>query len=107
MKPLWQKIADAKLNTVWQAFLGTIEPEQGKFDFSVVDGISRMHAATPTPGASVVRDLEERHSSYPPDWLKKDYEKYPRMQLANGKSIEVSAPSAMQPRLPTPAPSPP
>jgi len=28
-------------------------------------------------------------SSYPPDWLKKDFEKYPRAQLKDGKSIEV------------------
>ena len=91
MKPLWAKIADAKLNTVLAGVSwAQIEPEPGKFDFSVVDGIipdARSH------GLHLVllwfATWKNGTSSYPPDWLKKDYEKYPRMQLANGKSIEV------------------
>jgi hypothetical protein len=91
MKPLWSKIADAKLNTVLAGVSwAQIEPEEGKFDFSVVDGIipdARSH------GLHLVllwfATWKNGTSSYPPDWLKKDFERYPRVQLADGKSIEV------------------
>jgi len=40
MKPLWDKIVESKINTVLAGVSwAQIEPEQGKFDFSVVDGI--------------------------------------------------------------------
>ena len=91
MKPLWDKIVESKLNTVLAGVSwAQIEPQEGKFDFSVVDGIvpdARSH------GLHLVllwfATWKNGTSSYPPDWLKKDYEKYPRAQLKDGKSIEV------------------
>ena len=91
MKPLWDKIVESKINTVLAGVSwAQIEPEQGKFDFSVVDGIvpdARSH------GLHLVllwfATWKNGTSSYPPDWLKKDFEKYPRAQLKDGKSIEV------------------
>ena len=91
MKPLWDKIVESKLNTVLAGVSwAQIEPEQGKFDFSVVDGIvldAHSH------GLHLVllwfATWKNGTSSYPPDWLKKDFEKYPRAQLKDGKSIEV------------------
>jgi len=70
-----------------------IEPEEGKFDFSVVDGIIRD---------ARIHDLhlvllwfaswKNSLSSYPPDWVKKDFERFPRAQVTGGKSIELLSP---------------
>ena len=39
MQPIWQKLAAMHLNTVVAAVAWeTIEPQEGKFDFTVVDG---------------------------------------------------------------------
>jgi hypothetical protein len=42
MKPVWPKLVDTKLNSVLAAVSRTqIEPEEGKFDFHVLDGVIR------------------------------------------------------------------
>ena len=91
MKPLWDKIVESKINTVLAGVSwAQIEPEQGKFDFSVVDGIVRDARSHGLHLALLwFATWKNGTSSYPPDWLKKDYERYPRAQLADGKSIEV------------------
>ena len=94
MKPIWPKLVEAKLNTVLATVAwNQIEPEEGKFDFSVVDGIIRD---------ARIHDLhlvllwfaswKNSLSSYPPDWVKKDFERFPRAQVTGGKSIELLSP---------------
>ena len=40
MKPVWPKLVDAKLNTVLAGVSwNQIEPQEGKFDFSVLDNV--------------------------------------------------------------------
>jgi len=94
MKPVWSKLTEAKLNTVLAAVCwNQIEPEEGKFDFSTLDG--------------VIRDARSHHlrlvllwfaswknglSSYPPDWVKRDFERFPRARIAEGRSIELLSP---------------
>jgi hypothetical protein len=91
MTPVWPKLVAAKLNTVLAGVSwNQIEPQEGKFDFSVLDG--------------VIRDARNHNlrlvllwfgswknalSSYPPDWLKKDYKRFPRIQVQAGKTIEL------------------
>ena len=94
MKPIWSKLVEAKLNTVLATVAwNQIEPQEGKFDFSVVDGIIRdarihnLHLVL-LWFASWKNSL----SSYPPDWVKKDFERFPRAQVAGGKSIELLSP---------------
>ena len=42
MTPLWPRLVDAKLNCVLAGVSwAQIEPEEGKFDFSVLDGVIR------------------------------------------------------------------
>jgi len=94
MKAVWPKLVRAKLNTVLTPVSwAQIEPQEGTFDFTVLDAI--------------IRDARERNlhlallwfaswknglSSYPPDWIKKDFERFPRAQIQNGKSIELLTP---------------
>jgi len=123
MKPLWAKMAVSKLNTVLAGVSwAQIEPQEGKFDFSVLDG--------------VIRDARSHNlrlvllwfgtwknglSSYPPDWVKKDFDRFPRAQMVGDNTLarlrrathtghgelehrNCSAPSAMPPGTPMRAP---
>ena len=94
MKPVWSKLVEAKLNTVLATVAwNQVEPQEGKFDFSVVDGIIRdarshnLHLVL-LWFASWKNSL----SSYAPDWVKRDFERFPRAQVASGKSIELLSP---------------
>jgi len=94
MKPIWSKLVEAKLNTVLATVAwNQIEPQEGTFDFSMVDGIIRdarshnLHLVL-LWFASWKNGL----SSYPPDWVKKNFERFPRAQIAGDKSIELLSP---------------
>jgi len=91
MRPLWSKLVDAKLNTVLAGVSwNQIEPQEGKFDFSALDGIvrdARIHNLRLV--LLWFGSWKNSWSSYPPDWVKKDFERFPRVQTAGGKSIEV------------------
>ena len=94
MKPLWPKLVRAKINTVLAGVSwDQIEPQEGKFDFSVLDGVIRdarnnnLHLAL-LWFASWKNGL----SSYPPDWVKKDFERFPRAQIRTGQTIELLTP---------------
>jgi hypothetical protein len=94
MQPIWAKLVEARLNTVLAGVSwAQIEPEEGKFDFSVLDGIIQ------DAGSHNLRlvllwfaSYKNGSSSYPPDWLKKDFERFPRGQVAGGRSIELLSP---------------
>jgi Domain of unknown function (DUF5597)/Beta-galactosidase len=91
MKPVWARLAEAKLNTVLAGVSwNQIEPREGKFDFSVLDGViqgarsQNLHLALLWFGS-----WKNALSSYPPDWVKKDYKRFPRVQVQVGKTIEL------------------
>jgi hypothetical protein len=90
MKPIWPKLVETHFNTVLAGVSwAQIEPEEGKFDFSVQDGIIQaarshnLHLVLLWFGS-----WKNGLSSYPPDWLKKDFERFPRAQATAGRSIE-------------------
>ena len=86
MKPVWSKLVERKVNTVLAGVSwAQIEPQEGKFDFTVLDGVirdARSHNLRLVPlwFASWKNSL----SSYPPDWVKKDFERFPRAQIVGG-----------------------
>jgi hypothetical protein len=94
MKPIWPKLAASKFNTVLAGVSwAQIEPQEGKFDFSVLDGIIRdAHSHNLRLVLLWFGSWKNSLSSYPPDWLKKDFERFPRAQVAGGKSIELLSP---------------
>jgi hypothetical protein len=94
MAPIWPKLKGMNLNTIlapvaWE----TIEPVEGRFDFSNVDGLLK--------GA---RDHDMRlvllwfgtwkntYSSYVPGWVKRDGARFPRVQTADGRGTERLSP---------------
>ena len=94
MEPIWPKLVAANLNAVlvgvsWAQF----EPEEGNFNYTQVDG--------------VIAKARENHlrlvfiwfgcwkngtSSYPPYWVKKDFVRFPRIQIGEGKTVSISGP---------------
>jgi hypothetical protein len=94
MKPIWAKLVEAKLNTVLATVAwNQIEPQEGKVDFSVVDGIIRDARSHNLRLVLLwFASWKNSLSSYPPDWVKKDFERFPRAQIAGGQSIELLSP---------------
>tara|TARA_R110000822_G_scaffold279554_3_gene401266 strand:+ start:573 stop:2384 length:1812 start_codon:yes stop_codon:yes gene_type:complete len=79
MQPIWNRMAEKKLNTViapisWEL----IEPEEGKFDFSIVD--SAVEGAR-KEGLKLVLiwfgSWKNGKSTYIPGWVKTDTKRFP------------------------------
>ena len=91
MKPVWAKLVETNLNIVIAGVSwAQIEPAEGKFDFKVVDGViegARSHNLRLV--LIWFASWKNGLSSYPPDWLKKDFARYPRVQIEKGRTIEL------------------
>ena len=89
MKPIWPKIVEAKLNTVLAGVSwAQIEPQEGKFDFSVLDGIIRDARSHNLRLVLLwFGTWKNGLSSYPPDWVKKDFERFPRAQIVGDDTL--------------------
>jgi hypothetical protein len=91
LDPLWKPIKAMNLNTVLVAVSWElIEPEEGKFDFSLVDGIlkgARDHNLKVIP--LWFGSWKNGLSHYAPEWVKKDTRRFPRIILENGKPTET------------------
>jgi beta-galactosidase GanA len=94
MKSAWPKLVEAKVNTVLAGVSwAQLEPEEGKYDFTRVDGViqgARSH------NLRLVflwfASWKNSLSSYPPGWVKRNFERFPRAQTSGGKSIELLSP---------------
>ncbi len=91
MKPVWPRLAKMHLNTVltgmsWAQF----EPEQGKFDYALVDDLL---AGARQQNLKIIfvwfGSWKNGLSSFAPAWVKADQNRFPRAQLGSGRSIEV------------------
>ena len=91
MAPIWKSMLDLHLNTVlagvsWEL----IEPEEGHYDFRLVDGLiegARRH------NLRLVflwfGSWKNGMSSYIPLWVKKDYKRFERVHVQDGRTTEV------------------
>lgn len=94
MKPVWPRLAALHLNTVvtpvaWE----TIEPEEGKFDFSCVDGL--LEGARANNLKLVILwfgSWKNTYSSYVPAWVKENLARFPRVQMSDGRDTERLSP---------------
>ncbi|MGH8168470.1 MAG: DUF5597 domain-containing protein, partial [Woeseiaceae bacterium] len=91
LEPHWKKLAAMHLNTVlapvsWEL----IEPDEGRFDFSLVDGLVRDARAS---GLRLVLlwfgSYKNSMSSYVPAWVKRRQDRFPRAESADGVSQEI------------------
>ena len=89
MKPLWPKLVAAHLNTVlatvsWEL----IEPEQGKFDFRLVDGLLKDARANNLHLVILwFASWKNGKSNYQPLWVKTNQERFPLACSEDGKSL--------------------
>jgi beta-galactosidase GanA len=86
MKPAWPKIVEAKLNTVLAGVSwAQIEPQEGKYDFTVLDGVIRDARSHNLRLVLLwFGTWKNGQSSYLPDWVKRDFERFPRAQIVGG-----------------------
>ncbi len=94
MRPIWPKLARMNLNTVlavvsWEQF----EPEEGKFNFAIVDGLiesARRHNLR--LALLWFGSWKNATSRYAADWVKADGKRFPRVKNRDGKSLEILSP---------------
>jgi hypothetical protein len=91
---MWPKIVETKLNSVLAAVSwAQIEPEEGIFDFSALDGAIQGARRNNLRMALLwFGSWKNGHSTYAPNWVKRDYKRFPRVQNQEGKSVEVLTP---------------
>ena len=91
MRPVWKKMAAKNLNSViatvsWEL----VEPEEGKFNFELVDSTI---AGARKEGLKLALiwfgSWKNSGSVYIPTWVKRDYNKYPRVIDEHGKPLEI------------------
>lgn len=73
----------------------SIEPQEGRFDFSVVDGlIAEARAQKVRLALLWFGTWKNGNMSYVPPWVKRDQTRFPRVMTPAGKAIEVLSPIA-------------
>ncbi len=93
MKPIWPKLAEIPLNTVltpisWEL----IEPEEGKYDFALVDGLIQQARQNNVRIVFLwLASWKNGMSSYAPLWVKQDTRRFPRV-VENGNEVEILSP---------------
>ena len=98
MKPIWKKLEAMHLNTVIGAVSWELlEPEEGKFDFTLVDDQIRQARAH---GMRLVLiwfgTWKNANASYVPLWVKKDEQRFPRVRSKDGVAQEELTPLGEQ-----------
>jgi len=91
MRPLWAELKKKHLNTVLApVYWELIEPQEGKFDFALVDSLlygarkQNLHLALLWFGA-----FKTTYSTYAPLWVKTNSAKYPRARNSQGEPLPL------------------
>ncbi|MEO6002945.1 MAG: DUF5597 domain-containing protein [Opitutus sp.] len=94
LAPFWSKFTAMHLNTILApVYWDLIEPKEGSFDFSLVDGLirqareNRMRLVLLWFGS-----WKNSMSCYAPAWVKSDLSRFPRAQDRLGHDIEILSP---------------
>jgi beta-galactosidase GanA len=94
MKPVWPALTASNLNSVIAGISwAMVEPEEGKFNFDIVgDVINNARKNNLKLIFIWFASWKNGMSSYIPDWVKKDYKRFPRVKINNGEPIELLTP---------------
>ena len=104
MRPIWNRLAALNLNTV----IGTVswellEPEEGKFDFTLVD--AQIREARQRDMRLVLiwfASWKNATSSYAPIWVKRDTRRFPRVQTKPRPDLQSRLTSYFAASVPLP-----
>ena len=98
MRPVWPKVVSLNLNTLLvPVYWELIEPVEGKFDFTLVDGLiqeARQHQLRIVP--LWFASWKNSMSCYAPAWVKTDQKRFPRAQDGAGRGIEILSPFSQE-----------
>jgi beta-galactosidase GanA len=94
MKTVWPKLKQMNLNTVLApVYWELLEPEEGKFDFSLVDElISEARRYNLKIVLLWFGTWKNSMSCYVPAWAKTDQQRFPRTENSAGKTAEIITP---------------
>ena len=94
LRPYWPKFQALNLNTlVVPLYWDQIEPEEGRFDFSTLDGLladARAHDMRLV--LLWFGSWKNSMSCYAPAWVKTDLTRFPRSVDASGRTVEILSP---------------
>ncbi len=91
LAPYWEKLKDAGVNTVlavvsWEQ----TEPQEGQFDFTVVDNLLADARANNMKLALLwFGSWKNGITSYTPTWVKRDTQRFPLAQTPEGKPLPI------------------
>lgn len=94
VRPLLQRLAAMNFNTVlapisWEQF----EPEEGKYDFTLIDGLIRESEKNDLKLVVLwFATWKNGQSTYAPMWVKRDTKRFLRVRDRNGKQLETLSP---------------
>jgi beta-galactosidase GanA len=94
LEKLWPRLKAAGLNTVlapveWDQ----VEPAEGRFDFTVLDGMLKQARANDTRLVLLwFGAWKNSMSTYVPPWVKKDNERFPRARNRAGEPQDILTP---------------
>lgn len=100
LRPYWRRLQALNLNTVLApVYWELIEPEEGRFDFALVDGLiedARVHDMRLV--LLWFGSWKNSMSSYAPAWVKRDQERFPRAESSAGHGLEILSPFSAENR---------
>jgi len=94
LKPFWPGLRTLNLNTVLApVYWELLEPDEGRYDFSQVDGLVRDARAN---GMRLVllwfASWKNSMSTYAPAWVKTNPARFPRAADSAGRSLDILSP---------------
>jgi beta-galactosidase GanA len=100
MRPVWPKLVALNLNTVLvPVYWDLIEPAEGKFDFTLVDGLiqeARKYGLRLMP--LWFASWKNSMSCYAPAWVKINQQRFPRAEDRAGSGMEILSPFSSVPQ---------
>ena len=98
MRPVWPKLVALNLNTVLMpVYWELLEPAEGKFDFTLVDGLiqeARKHQLRLVP--LWFASWKNSMSCYAPAWVKTNQQRFPRAEDKAGNGMEILSPFSQE-----------